>query len=135
MKISYFLYNYISVLKILSEWVHCEIYHLFICTWFFTFSSLKYRVWWTGFLQATYSGSKNSVQTRKKNPVHQTRNFKLENVKNQLQIDKGNSLHINQTHYKCPVLHDSMFPRSNPPLIRVFAVVPYIAGKSGAKIE
>ena len=47
----------------------------------------------------------------------------------------GNSLHINQPHYKCPVLHDSMFPRSNPPLIRVFAVVPYIAGKSGAKIE
>ena len=45
------------------------------------------------------------------------------------------SLHINQPHYKCPVLHDSMFPRSNPPLIRVLAVVPYIAGKSGAKIE
>ena len=29
------------------------------------------------------------VQTRKKNPVHQTQYFKQENVKNQVQIDKG----------------------------------------------
>ena len=38
---------------------------------------------------AGYTGSKNPVQIRKKNPVYQTRNFKLENVKNQVQIDRG----------------------------------------------
>ena len=32
---------------------------------------------------------KNSVKTRKKNPVCLTRNFKLENVKNQVQIHRG----------------------------------------------
>ena len=37
---------------------------------------------------------KNSVQTRKKNQVHQTWNFKLENanVKSQVQIDRGQAL-------------------------------------------
>ena len=34
-----------------------------------------------------YTGSKNPVQTMKKDPVHQTRNFKLDNIKNQVQID------------------------------------------------
>jgi hypothetical protein len=38
---------------------------------------------------AGYTGSKNPVLTRKKNPVYQTGNFKLENVKNQVQIDRG----------------------------------------------
>ena len=38
---------------------------LSICTWFFKFLSLKFRVWWTGFLQAThYTGSKNPVQSK-----------------------------------------------------------------------
>ena len=41
------------------------------------------RVWWTGFLVYVF-------QTGKKiNPVHQTRYFKLENCKNQVQVDKG----------------------------------------------
>ena len=35
---------------------------------------------------AGYRGSKNPVQTRKKNPDHQNRDFKLKNVKNQVQI-------------------------------------------------
>ena len=30
---------------------------------------------WTGFLQATYTGSKNPVQAKKKNPVYQTGKF------------------------------------------------------------
>jgi hypothetical protein len=34
-----------------------------------------------------YTGSRNPVQTRKKNPVYQTGNFKLENAKNQVQIN------------------------------------------------
>ena len=62
-------------------------YPLSICTWFLTFFSLKFWVWgagffqvWTGFLQATYTGSKN--------PVYRTGNFKLENLKNQVQIDR-----------------------------------------------
>jgi hypothetical protein len=38
---------------------------------------------------ADYTGNKNPVQTRKKNPVHQTQNFKQEIVKNQVQIDRG----------------------------------------------
>ena len=36
-----------------------------------------------------YSRQKNSVQTGKKNPVHQTQYFRLENCKNQVQIDGG----------------------------------------------
>ena len=36
-----------------------------------------------------FSGNKNLVQTRKKNPFHQTQNFKPENFKNQVQIDRG----------------------------------------------
>jgi hypothetical protein len=59
-----------------------------ICTWFLTFSVLKFRVCWTGFLQATQAVE---IQFKLgKNPVHQTRNFILENVKNQVQIDRGN---------------------------------------------
>ena len=48
---------------------------LSIFTWFLTFSSLKYKIWQTGFFSsfqwifAGYTGSKN--------PVHQTRNLKL----------------------------------------------------------
>ena len=38
---------------------------------------------------------KNPVQTWKKNPVHQTWYFKLENVKNQVQIDREI-----ETHYR-----------------------------------
>ena len=38
---------------------------------------------------AAYSGCKNPVQTEKKN---QTQNFKLENVKNQVQIDKASGM-------------------------------------------
>ena len=42
---------------------------------------------WTGFLQATQAVK---IQLKLgKNPIHQTRNFKLENVKNQVQIDRG----------------------------------------------
>ena len=33
--------------------------------------------------------------TRKKNTVHQIRSFKLENVKNQVQIDRGTALIVN----------------------------------------
>ena len=76
--------------------------HLSICTWFLPFSSLKFQVWWTGFFSSSnwifagYTGSKNPVQTRKKNPVHQTWNFKLENFKNEMQIDRriGERTHI-----------------------------------------
>jgi hypothetical protein len=32
---------------------------------------------------------KKSSSNLEKNPVHQTQNFKLENVKNQVQIDRG----------------------------------------------
>ena len=41
---------------------------------------------WTGFLMATTQAGQFKLG---KNPVHQTWNFKLENVKNQLQKDRG----------------------------------------------
>ena len=70
----------------------CGTLHLFICTWFLTFSSWKYWVWWTwiffptlNWIFAGYTGNKNPV----KNPVHETRNVKLENVTNQVQINWG----------------------------------------------
>ena len=53
-------------------------------------SSLIDRIFfllWTGFLQATQAVK---IQFKLgKNPVHQTWNFKLENVKNQVQIYRG----------------------------------------------
>ena len=58
---------------------------LSICTWILQFSSLKYPVWWTWL---SYRRQKNPVQTRKKNPVNQTRYFKREDCKNQVQKDR-----------------------------------------------
>ena len=43
----------------------------------------------TIYFHRLFRKQKNPVQTRKKNLVDQTRNFKLENVKNQVQIDRG----------------------------------------------
>ena len=53
----------------------------------FTFSSLKYQAWWTGLLQPT-----QAVKILFKQKKNQTQNFKLENVKNQVQIDKGSGM-------------------------------------------
>ena len=69
-----------------------ELEILSICTWFLTLSSLKFRVDELDFspslnwIFTAFVACKNPVQTRKKNPVHQTRNFKLKNIKNQVQI-------------------------------------------------
>ena len=56
---------------------------LSISTWFLTFSSLKFRVWWIGF----FFSSLNWIVTACvacKNPVHKTWYFKLKHVKNQV---------------------------------------------------
>ena len=68
-------------------------YPLTICTQFLQFSRLKCPVWWTWFL--TYfklvfyrlQQAGKSCSNLEKNPVHQTKHFKLENSKNQVQID------------------------------------------------
>ena len=64
---------------------------IYICTWFLTLSGLIFWVWWNGFFFSKielhfvgYTGSKNLVQTRKKIQC-----FKLEIVKNQVQIYRG----------------------------------------------
>ena len=60
-----------------------------------TFSSLKFPVCWTGFFSQfeldfyCLCSLQKSSSNWKKNPVQQTRNFKLANVKNQVQIDRG----------------------------------------------
>ena len=67
---------------------------LSICTWFLQFSNLKYPVWWTWFLVYfklefyRLQQAEKSSSNYEKNPVNQTRYFKLENCKNQVQIDR-----------------------------------------------
>ena len=71
------------------------LFPLSICTRFLQFPSLKYRVWWTWFLvyfklefYRLWQAEKSSSNYGK-NPVDQTRYFKLEICKNQVQINKG----------------------------------------------
>ena len=65
------------------------------CSWFLQISSLRYWVWWTWFLVYfklefyRLKQTENPVQTGKKKSVLQTGYFKLENSKNQVQIDRG----------------------------------------------
>ena len=92
----------------------------------FDISSLKFRVWWTGFFpsfswiftsRVAYKNlvqteknivqtGKNPVQTGKnpvqtgKNPVHQTQYFKPENVKNQVQTDRGIDIDVKDLFIK-----------------------------------
>ena len=67
---------------------------LLICTWILKFLVWKIKFDELDFLSistwifAGYTGSKNQVQTRKK-IVHQTWNFILENVTNQVQVNMG----------------------------------------------
>ena len=59
---------------------HCQV-------WNFKFEEPDFFLVWTGFLQATQAVK---IQFKLgKYPVRQTRNFKQENVKNQVQIDRG----------------------------------------------
>ena len=73
---------------------------LSICTWFLQFSSLKHSVWRTWFLVYfkvrfyKLQQAETSSSTWGKNPVHQTGYFKLENCKNQVQIDRRLVVHI-----------------------------------------
>ena len=63
---------------------------LSICTWFLQLSSLTYRVWWTGFFsqfELDFSACCSLIKVLDKQ-VHQSRYFKLENVKYQVQIDR-----------------------------------------------
>ena len=67
---------------------------LSICTWFLRISilwNIKFDEldFFPILIFAGYKGSKNPVQTGEKNPFHLTWNFKLENVKNQVPIDRG----------------------------------------------
>ena len=66
---------------------------LSIFTWFLQFSSLKYRVWWNGFFPSLNWIFLPAVACKilklTKNPVHKTQYFKLENCKNQVQINRG----------------------------------------------
>ena len=68
---------------------------LSICAWFLQFSSLKYPVWWTGFLVYfklefyRLQQAEKFSSNREKNPVHQTGYFKLKGSKNQVKKDKG----------------------------------------------
>ena len=57
-----------------------EVVPLSICTWFLTFSSWKYQVWWTWFFFLVWTWFLQA--TKAVNQVYQTRNFKQENIKN-----------------------------------------------------
>ena len=74
--------NYLSKLKGRN---FCGTLPLSICTWFLTFSSLKYRVWLTWI----FAGFTKTVKIQEKKTVLETRNVKLENVTNQVQINWG----------------------------------------------
>ena len=76
-------------LSFLKQFLLINMSPLFNCIFFW--HSLvwnTYHVWWTGLFQATQA-VKIQFKLEKKNPFHQTQNFKPENLKNQLQIDRG----------------------------------------------
>ena len=56
--------------------------------WNIEFDELEFFLVWTGFLKATQA-VKIQFKQLDKIPIHQTLNFKLENVKIQVQIDSG----------------------------------------------
>ena len=72
----------------------CSLYPLSSCTRFLKNFSLKYQVWWTGFLVYFklefywLQQAEKSSSNLEKNPFHQTWYFKLVNCKNQVQIDR-----------------------------------------------
>ena len=79
---------------------------LSICTWFLQISSLKYWVWWTGFLvyfkleffmlQQAEESSSNKKKSSSSNLI-----FKLENCKLQVQIDRSVHLFFLAKKLKC----------------------------------
>ena len=89
-----------------AEALQC--FPLSICTGFLKFSSLMnlfFSLFQTWILQAT-AGKKKWFKMGK-NPVHQTWYFKLENCKNQVQIDRGSVFQSKQPLSKqVPVLHN-----------------------------
>ena len=83
---------------------------LSICTWFLQFSSLKYWVWWIEFLVYfklefyRLQQAEKSSSNWEKNPVYQTGYLKLENCKNQVQIDRGIFSHLRYHQKKIRML-------------------------------
>ena len=72
------------------------------CNWFLQFFNLKYNVWWSGFLDCFKLEFHRLQQVEKsssnwKKIAHQTQYFKLENCKNQVQIDRRYGLNTFHT--------------------------------------
>ena len=105
----------LSWIPITNAYGHClfpkrEKVPLSIWTYFLTFSSLKYRVWWTRslvyfkneFYRQQHTRQKNLVQHWKEIRFIKLKNIKfikLKNIKNQLQIDRGSIIY---GHYVTP---------------------------------
>ena len=89
------------------SYLNCVLYlplPLSICTWFLTFFCLKYQLWWTGFFFLVWTGflqATKAVKIRFKlgeKSSSSTRNFKLDNVKNQVQIDRISNSFDSKVH-------------------------------------